>query len=162
MRAVSVPVDEASSNAGLIFPGDRVDLIVTQNLDLSAEAGAATRRVSETVLRDLRVIAMGRSLKGEAEGELVAGAQARTATLETTPAGAEKIALASELGKLSLSLRSLAVGDGTQPPGTAAPTHTWDLEVSPALRPENQPHATMALVRGGKAETVTVRRGAGS
>jgi len=162
MRAVSVPVDEASSNAGLIFPGDRVDLIVTQNLDLSAEAGAATRRVSETVLRDLRVIAMGRSLKGEAEGDLVAGTQVRTATLETTPAGAEKIALASELGKLSLSLRSLAVGDGAQPPGTAAPTHTWDLEVSPALRPENQPHATMALVRGGKAETVTVRRGAGS
>jgi pilus assembly protein CpaB len=160
MRAVSVPVDEASSNAGLIFPGDRVDLIVTHSLDLTGEAGVS-RRVSETVLRDLRVIAMGRSLKGEAEADLTVGAQARTATLETSPAGAEKIALASELGKLSLSLRSLAVGDDAQPPG-AAPTHTWDLEVSPALRPENQPHSTMALVRGGKAETVTVRRGAGS
>lgn len=159
MRAVSVPVDEASSNAGLIFPGDRVDLIVTHSLDLGDGAGG-TRRVSETVLADVRVIAMGRSLKSESEaaGELAPGREARTATLETTPAGAERVALAAELGKLSLSLRSLAA----DPAATTAATRTWDLEVSSALRPENQPSSSMAVVRGSKTEKMNVRRGVGS
>lgn len=159
MRAVSVPVDEASSNAGLIFPGDRVDLIVTHSLDLGDGSGG-TRRVSETVLADVRVIAMGRSLKSESEAadELVPGREARTATLETTPAGAERVALAAELGKLSLSLRSLAA----DPAATTAATRTWDLEVSSALRPENQPRSSMAVVRGSKTEMVNVRRGVGS
>jgi pilus assembly protein CpaB len=161
MRAVSVPVDDASSNAGLMFAGDRVDLIVTHTLEAGGDPSGA-RRVSETVLTDVRVIAMGCSLKTEAEGADLLAGQVRTATLETTPADAEKVALAAELGKLSLSLRSLA-----QPPDggkvvarTAA--RTWDLEVSPALRPENQPRSTISVVRGDKLETVSVRRGAGT
>ena len=54
MRAVSVPINATSGNSGLIFPGDRVDLILTQTLD-----GDTTRRVSETVLPNIRIIAMG-------------------------------------------------------------------------------------------------------
>ena len=50
MRAISVPVDEASGNAGLIFPGDRVDLILTQTIEIAGDP-AGSRRVSETVLR---------------------------------------------------------------------------------------------------------------
>lgn len=160
LRAISVPVDEASSNAGLVFPGDRVDLIVTQTLDLAGQS-AGQRRVSETVLADVRVIAMGRSLKAEGGDGAAPAAQARTATLEATPADAEKVALAAELGKLSLSLRSLAAADGAGDGGRVPPSPTWDLEVSPALRPENQPRSTLAVVRGGKLETVAVRRGAG-
>lgn len=163
MRAVSVPVDEASSNAGLIFPGDRVDLIVTHSLDIAHETNG-TRRVSETVLSNVRVIAMGQNLKSEAEasgGLLSATQPARTATLETTAPGAERVALATELGKLSLSLRSLAAPATGVEPDPAA-TRTWDLDVSSALRPENQPRSSLALVRGSKAEIVTVRRGAGS
>ena len=49
MRAVSLPINATSSNSGLIFPGDRVDLILTQTLQ--AADGATTRRVSETVLQ---------------------------------------------------------------------------------------------------------------
>lgn len=154
MRAVSVPVDEASSNAGLIFPGDRVDLILTQSLG-EVERG---RRVSETVLEDVRVLAMGRRLRTE-EGEESAGSQIRTTTLEVSPAGAEKVALVTELGKLSLSLRSLAHEDG--PPAKPATRITWDADVSPVLRPENQPRTTMAVVRGAETSTVSVARGAG-
>src|ERR671919_713152 len=51
------PTDATSSNSGLIFPGDRVDLILTHSL--AAADGTTTRRVSETVLRDIRIIAMG-------------------------------------------------------------------------------------------------------
>jgi pilus assembly protein CpaB len=119
MRAVSVPVDEASSNAGLIFPGDRVDLILTQTIEPNGES-AGSRRVSETVLQDVRIIAMGRELTSEGGADGEGGKPARTATLEATPAAAEKVALVTELGKLSLSLRSLAIADTSRPAPTGA------------------------------------------
>jgi pilus assembly protein CpaB len=161
MRAVSVPVDDASSNAGLIFPGDRVDLILTQTLDMAGD-GPGSRRVSETVLRDVRVIAMGRRLTGENGDEGAKAAQVRTATLETTPDDAEKVALTTDLGRLSLSLRSLAVQTGAaERPATAA-RFTWDSDVSPALRPENQPRSVLSVIRGEKSESINIRRGADS
>lgn len=158
MRAISVPIDEAAGNAGLVLPGDRVDLILTQSVDAGGEP-AGTRRVSETVLEDLRVIAIGRRLNGEGGEE--GGQQARTATLEATPAAVEKIALVNELGKLALSLRSLAAAAPAPQPAAAA-SLTWDSDASPALRPENQPRTTMAVIRADKLETVNLRRGAGS
>jgi pilus assembly protein CpaB len=106
MRAVSVPLTPTSSNSGLIFPGDRVDLILTQSLVESKSEGSV-RRVSETVLSDIRIIAMGAET-GDDPQEGDANEKAKTATLEVTPAQAEKVALLTELGKLSLSLRSLA------------------------------------------------------
>jgi pilus assembly protein CpaB len=157
LRAVSVPVDDASSNAGLIFPGDHVDLILTQKL---GEEGEAERQVSETVLEDVRVLAMGRRLRNE-EGEEASGGQARTATLEVSPAGAEKVALTTELGKLSLSLRSLARQEAGAPDTRSRTRITWDADVSPVLRPENQPRRTMSVIRGAEAQTVSVTRGAG-
>jgi pilus assembly protein CpaB len=157
MRAVSVAVDEAAANAGLIFPGDRVDMLLSQAI---GEEGAE-RRVSETVLRDVRVIAMGRRLRTEESGSGAPSGPAKTATLEVTAAGAEKVALVTELGKLTLSLRSLAVAadDGERPTGASARV-TWDSDVSPALRPENQPRTTMTVVRGPETKIVDIRRGA--
>jgi pilus assembly protein CpaB len=160
MRAISVPVDEAAGNAGLVFPGDRVDLILTQTISAEGDP-AGTRRVSETVLSELRVIAMGRRLTGGGGEEGASGQQARTATLEATPAAAEKIALVAELGKLALSLRSLATPEPT-PAAQSGSVPTWDLDASLALRPENQPRSTLAVIRGEKVENVSVRRGAGS
>ena len=76
-RAISVPVDEASSNAGLIFPGDRVDLILTQSI---VEPGKADEqhRASKTVLEDVRVLAMGRRLKGEGTDPAAGGQSGRS------------------------------------------------------------------------------------
>jgi pilus assembly protein CpaB len=160
MRAISVAVDEASGNAGLIFPGDRVDLILTQSIEMAGDPAGA-RRASETVLEDVRVIAMGRRLKDEGGEQGANGQQARTATLEATPAAAEKVALVTELGKLALSLRSLALAVEPLPP--APPTRlTWDRDASPALRPENQPRSSLAVIRADKLETIAIRRGAGS
>ena len=157
MRAISVPIDEAAGNAGLVFPGDRVDLILTQTISAEGDP-AGTRRVSETVLEDVRVIAMGRRLGG---GEDAGGQAARTATLEASPEAVEKIALVIELGKLALSLRSLA-RDPAPPQSNGRGRVTWDADASPALRPENQPRSSLAVIRGDKVETVTTRRGAGS
>jgi pilus assembly protein CpaB len=158
MRAISVPVDEAAGNAGLVFPGDRVDLILTQTLSADGDP-AGSRRVSETVLENLRVIAMGRRLGGGEDGS--GGQQARTATLEASPEAAEKIALVAELGKLALSLRSLAQDPIADGPAKGRGL-TWDADASPALRPENQPRSSLAVIRGDKLETVSTRRGAGS
>jgi pilus assembly protein CpaB len=160
MRAVSVPVDDASSNAGLIFPGDRVDVILTQILQVDGE-GSGSRRVSETVLRDVRVIAMGRRLATENGDEGASGTQVRTATLEASPANAEKVAMMTDLGRLSLSLRSLATQTGAIELPVPARS-TWDTDVSPALRPENQPRSVLSVVRGEKTETISIRRGADS
>jgi pilus assembly protein CpaB len=164
MRAVSVPVDEASSNAGLIFPGDRVDLILTQSIGGESggegEAKTPTRRVSETVLSDVRVIAMGRKLRNESGEDSASGDRIRTTTLEVDVPGAEKVALVTELGKLSLSLRSLAHDTArADVAATATRRFTWDSDVARSLLPENQPVSTMAIIRGGDAKIVNLPKG---
>jgi pilus assembly protein CpaB len=162
MRALSVPVDEASSNASLIFPGDRVDIILTQTIGGDGEGRGDARRVSETVLENVRVIAMGRNLRGETGDDTGPGAtQVRTTTLEVTPEGAEKVALVTEIGKLSLSLRSLARTDEEEvaDPSEATGRITWDTDVARVLRPENRPVSTMALIRGRESSLVALPKG---
>src|SRR5262245_20801694 len=122
MRAVSMPVTPTSANSGLIFPGDRVDLILTQSL-VESQSEGGVRRVSETVLSNIRIIAMGTVTSDDPE-EGKANEKAKTATLEVTPAQAEKVALLTELGKLSLSLRSLA---GPTPEFAALPENAANL-----------------------------------
>jgi pilus assembly protein CpaB len=146
MRAVSLPVDEASSNAGLILPGDRVDLILTQSMGRGGEGGSA-RRVSETILENLRVIAMGRRLHTDPEDDL-GNSAVRTATLEVSPEGAEVVALVTELGKLSLSLRSIASAmepSSVRPPRRAV---TWDSDISQVLESSGPSAATFTVMRG--------------
>jgi pilus assembly protein CpaB len=154
MRAVSVPITATSGNSGLIFPGDRVDLILTQTL-IPPEGDA--RRVSETVLRNLRIIAMGAEIGDDPEGK--ANEKAKTATLEVTPAAAETVTLLTELGKLSLSLRSLAA-DGEA--GDAAPVApeslTWDHDVSSVLR-TGRVSSRLLVLRGSDIEDVKVEQG---
>jgi pilus assembly protein CpaB len=147
MRAISIPVDEASSNAGLIFPGDHVDVILTQSLRSGADQGDA-RRASETVVEDVRVLAMGRRLSTAGDEDPGAG-QIRTATLEASPAGAERIALATELGRVSLSLRGIV----SDPAGAAATDAemqrlTWDFDVSRAIGGRPAEGTSVTVLRG--------------
>lgn len=157
MRAVSVPITAISGNAGLIFPGDRVDLILTQSIG----DDDVTRRVSETVLNDIRVIAMGVATNDEpSEGD--SNEKARTATLEVTPRQAEEVTLITELGKLSLSLRSLALAesDGDQPGEfDGLPTYTWDSDVSRVLSKVDSFSNRLLVLRGRSTENVDVQKG---
>jgi len=103
MRAVTIKVNEITGVAGLVFPGDRVDLLLSLALDDRIE-DTPDRRASETVLENVRVLAIGRTL---AEGgESPPGGE--MATIEVTPKQAEMVAVMVELGRISLSLRSLA------------------------------------------------------
>ncbi len=161
MRAVTVAVDAVSGTAGLIWPGDRVDLILTQALD-DPTLAAGRRVAAETVLGDARVIAVDQQIvQGQSPDGVVPPSNRtdRTATLEVTAAQAERVLVAGRLGKLSLSvLAADRRGDGTVqaaavPASTAAapafsapsaaPGHlsvrpvgagvTWAGDVSPAL-----------------------------
>ena len=156
MRAVSVPITPTSSNAGLIFPGDRVDLILTQSL-VTSEADGSVRRVSETVLNDIRIIAMGAETNDD-PGEGRAHDKAKTATFEVTPAQAEKVALLTELGKLSLSLRSLAAETSDAAPLPETSQLTWDRDVSRVLR-SGRLSSRLLVLRGSDAQDVTVQEG---
>ena len=157
MRAVSLPINATSSNSGLIFPGDRVDLILTQTL-LGVD-GETTRRVSETVLHDIRIIAMGTDTSDElGDGKNHEGA--RTATFEVDPRVAEKVALLTELGKLSLSLRSLATEHAEAPSSDEPNSYTWDLDVSSVLRSDHRLTSRLLVLRGSDAQDVQLQQGA--
>ncbi|GAB5348095.1 Flp pilus assembly protein CpaB [Alteriqipengyuania sp. 357] len=100
MRAVTVPVNANTAVAGFVFPGDRIDLMMTHD--------AGGLKATETILRNLRVLATDQSTTQETvEGQTSVRAFS-TVTLEVTPKIAEKIAVAQTVGTLSLSLRSIA------------------------------------------------------
>lgn len=104
MRAITVPVSNRSGVAGFIFPGDRVDMMLTQGV-----SGAdTTLQVAETILRNLRVLATD-----QVTSQVVVDGKAQprvssTVTLEVTPRIAEKVTVAQTLGAISFSLRPLA------------------------------------------------------
>jgi pilus assembly protein CpaB len=156
MRAVSVPITPTSANSGLIFPGDRVDLILTQSL-VESESEGGVRRVSETVLNDIRIIAMGTDTSDDPrEGK--ANEKAKTATLEVTPRQAEEVALLTELGKLSLSLRSLAAATPEVAALSEGAQLTWDRDVSLVLR-SGRLSSRLLVLRGSDAQDVSVQEG---
>ncbi len=107
MRAVTVPVTARTGVGGFIFPGDRVDLMLTQSV--SGSDGGQELRTTETFLRNVRVLATDQSTETttDDDGKTVVRAF-RTVTLEVTPKLAEKISVAQTIGTLSMSLRSIA------------------------------------------------------
>ena len=145
-RAVSVPVTVTTGISGFIFPGDRVDLILTHIIPQDSTQAQGERRASETVLRDIRVLAIDQKVEGK-PGEPVV---ARTATLEVTPKQSEVIAITQEMGHLSLSLRSLARDESPALPATP----TLDNDVSrllPARGVKREEKKEVTVLRGGKS-----------
>lgn len=137
MRAVSVGVDAITGTAGLIWPGDHVDLVLTQRLS-APNLSPARSVAAETVLTDVRVIAIDQRLVQGASGKAAVAAMARTVTLEVTPDQAERVAVAAHLGPLSLIVRpSEAAHHPARPP---APVYGG--EVSPALAALSVPTGT--------------------
>jgi pilus assembly protein CpaB len=106
MRAVTVPVDVKSSVAGFVFPGDRIDLVLTQ--EVAGGGDGPPLKTSETFVRNIRVLATDQRTDNTLKDGKTEVTTFSTVTLEATPRLAEKIALAQTLGQLSLSLRSIA------------------------------------------------------
>ena len=164
-QAVTIAVSEAAAVAGLVFPGDRVDLVLSQDLRASlATDGGIGQWAAETVLADIRVVAINQSIVDQTE-QPVPEERPQTVTLEVTPEQARIVTLAARMGVLSLALRSLPPGAG-QFEGAAArngPTLGSDVSRVPDILaplpppppppPDPQPRR-VEVVRGGEASTV--------
>ena len=133
-RAIAIPVTTGGASTGLLYPGDRVDVVLTQQFN---DTPLVRRSVGETVVENLRVLAIDAVDTKNPTGGATFG---RTVTLEVTPVQAEKINVATELGKLTLTLRG---ADGVKSriaaaaPGPGIATDNikpaWAGDVSPAL-----------------------------
>ena len=107
MRAVTIPISSQAGVAGFVFPGDRIDLILTQTV--AGGGDGPPLKASETIMRNLRVLATDQrtdNTVGEDGKTVVRGFS--NVTIEASPKLAEQIAVAQTLGNLSLSLRSIA------------------------------------------------------
>lgn len=153
-RAVSVGVDAVTGVAGLIWPGDRVDVILTQELD-QTNAPIAKRVVSETALTDIRVIAIDQEIvQGGADSAAVAGKIARTVTLQVDHDQAERLTVAQRLGHLALAIRAM-VDSPDEPMGR---TPVFSSDVSPTLFGAGQNlGAHVQVIQGDKTMDVTFR-----
>lgn len=148
MRAMAIRVTVETAAGGFILPGDRVDVVLTRQLDNNsngATEGAASDRAKHatgTVLENLKVLAVDQTTRAGDDEQSVVGA---TATLEVTPKDAELLALAKAEGELSLVLRSYA--------DTAGPSGAVRGAQRAAVAARN---TSVRVYRGGAPEVVTI------
>ena len=110
MRAISVAISNRSAAGGFILPNDRVDVILTRK---TSEGKAQSQVVhSETVLSNVRVLAVNQVFKQAGDNDPVTVEKGETATLELEPQQSEIVAQVESSGELSLALRSIAENDG--------------------------------------------------
>ena len=105
MRALSVAISARSSAGGFIMPNDKVDILLTRK-------GSAGTARTETVISNVRVLAINQIFRQAKEGEEVALKEGQTATVELSSPQSEIIARVESEGELSLALRSIAENDG--------------------------------------------------
>lgn len=159
-RAVSIAVDATQSTSGLVMPGDYVDVLLTQNFSAQG-ADSSHRSVGETVLRELRIIAVDQQLSAAgspAAPTLADQKMPKTITLEVTERQAAQLLVAEQLGKIDLVLRGRQDQESTAPgaPGEISPV--WASDVSQALggRPTstkaNGTSRDLQVIRGQKIE----------
>ncbi len=164
MRAVAISVTAESGAAGFILPGDQVDVILTHDVrrdaprqsgDSPVIGGHVVRYTSETVLRDVRVVAIDQQVDDfEEKASLV-----KTVTLQVSPKQAEILAVATAMGKLGLTLRSLAAEEKKD----QGSSFTTDLQISPTLSAtfgsgDEEKAKAPSQAKGGRV-TVKVYRG---
>lgn len=133
-RAVTILVNRATSQAGLIYPGDRVDVILT--VKVTERETSRTNTYTGTILEDIRVVAVNRQVESTAGQQPNTAASrngANTVTLEVRPAEAERLVLAVSRGDISLAMRSLT---DDQRRANRTPTGFEHLLSLPSVEPE--------------------------
>lgn len=148
MRAVTIPVDMVDGVAGFVQPGDRVDIILTRESEENRESTA------KVIMQNVKVL----SVDQEADTRSNTAKIAQSVTLEANTGGAQKLALANKVGRLSLLLRS--AGDETAV--NAASLSSGDLADQPASEGGifslfgEQTTTTVRVVAGDEVTNVTV------
>ena len=147
-RAISIKVDAESGVSGLIWPGDYVDVVLTQVID---KADLAHRTLSETVLHNVRIIAIDQEIvQGGPANNATAGKVAHTVSLQLAPEQVKKITVAEQLGKLSLAIRSAVDQQDTGDTGTM-----FSSDVSPEIARQS---ATVIVYPGDKVTEYSVKK----
>jgi pilus assembly protein CpaB len=153
-RAISIKVDEEAGVSGLIRPGDHVDVVLTQVFE---KVDTARRALSETVLRNVRVIAIDQEIvQGARPISGMAGKQTQTVSLELAQEQVKKITVAKQLGTLSLAVR--AAVDQWDKADTGAMS---SCDVSPELARQYaiaRQRTAVVIHSGGEAKQYTVRK----
>ncbi|MBV8061217.1 MAG: Flp pilus assembly protein CpaB [Alphaproteobacteria bacterium] len=159
MRAVSVTVKPEGEVAGFVFPGDHVDVILTHAITRHDDPDMNDRHVSETVLSDVRVLALDQKMDST-PAEIKA---AQLVTLEVTPRQAEQLALAAQLGTLSLSLRSINAAETVNGKivDKAGQRGTWDSDIThvfPSPDGKDQLLQKVLIIRGKDVSQASFER----
>lgn len=151
-RAVSIGVTALTGVAGLIWPGDHVDVLLTQEF---AQPGERVPHAvtSETILANVRVIAVNQDIaQGAPANGTSAGHAATTVTLQTTVDQAERLAVAQNLGHLSLAVRS---SENVQAPSNATGVAVTGTDVSEALSKASAATGShVQVIQGGQRSEV--------
>lgn len=148
MRAVAIPVKANTMAGGFISPGDHVDVILTYTVEVDNDAADAKmivkRHASETILKNIKILAVDQESSREEDSAKVA----KTVTVEVDTSGAEKLALAAEMGDLVLSLRGLGDDNNT---GTS--DYTTDIQSSKIMQ------SVAIMENGGASGAVKIYNG---
>jgi pilus assembly protein CpaB len=129
MRAFSVRINDVSGVAGFILPGDRVDIMLTRQTE-----GERDNLATEVLLQNIVILGINQESREVVDAPIVA----RSATFEVTPEQAQKLALATQVGSLSLMLRNYATLDSEK----VAPIDASDLgekKPKPVAKPKAPP-----------------------
>jgi pilus assembly protein CpaB len=141
MRAISTEISAETGAGGFILPNDRVDVILSRRDREAEKISGVEAHTSETILSDVRVLAIDQTVEEKNGQRVVVG---KTATLELTQRQAERLALSRQLGTLTLALRSIADSDPSR-----GPTDNSAANDTPSGRTN--------MVRFGVTTTVTPR-----
>jgi len=114
MRAVSLDLSPNIGAGGFILPNDHVDIVLTRHDKAAERATGSEKMVSETILRNVLVLAVDQAVSEKDGEKTVIG---KTATVELTQRQAETLQLAHQLGSLSLTLRALVDSQSAVPEG---------------------------------------------
>jgi pilus assembly protein CpaB len=153
MRAVTVKIDPVSGDAGFVVPGDHVDAMLNEKYEIAYGAGPETstysgarpmqKNVNSVILEDVRVLAIDQNTQ-DVDSKPKLGT---TATLELDPVSAQKLALASQMGSVSLALRSLVHDDIETKLSDPVQSVVQDVDVSPFLGSLRHTYVASANVR---------------
>jgi pilus assembly protein CpaB len=114
MRAVAVDISAVTSAGGFILPDDRVDVLLTRRDKAAEKSTGVEKFVSDTILRNVRVLAVDQTIDQKGDSKVALG---KTATLELTESQAETLELSHQLGTISLTLRSILDSPAGAPEG---------------------------------------------
>jgi pilus assembly protein CpaB len=141
MKAVTVRVNDVEGVGGFVLPGDRVDVVMTRQID----KGSAT---TEVILQNRRVLAIDQS----ADERAAKAAIAKSVTLEVETVEAQKVWLASSVGNLSLLLRKA----GETASAKTRKISLKDLENNEPADAENVSTRTIVVTRASAKQEYTV------